>query len=177
MHLKNINYMISIASLTDVPALVSLMNSAYRGESSKQGWTTEADLIGGLRTDEPETQAMISDPATTFLKYTDDTNTLIGCVRLKKEQDKLYLGMLTVSPALQAKGIGKQLLQTAETHARQANCRAIYMTVISVRPELVAWYERHGYRRTGEIVPFEPNEKFEILQQPLEFVVLEKVLQ
>ncbi len=166
--------MISIATLPDVPALVHLINSAYRGEGSKQGWTTEADLIGGLRTDAEELQKIINKSDSVLLKYVNETDTLIGCVRLKKQDDKIYLGMLSVSPTLQAKGIGKQLLQAAENYAQKENVPTIYMTVISVRPELIAWYERHGYQRTGEILPFEPNEKFEILNQPLEFVVLEK---
>jgi ribosomal protein S18 acetylase RimI-like enzyme len=168
--------MIAPASTSDIPALVTLINSAYRGEGSKQGWTTEADLIGGLRTDAEELQKIFDASEEVILKYAIDNEQVIGCVRLKKQADKLYLGMLTVSPALQAKGIGKQLLQAAEDYAQQQNCRAIFMTVISARPELIAWYERHGYQQTGEVIPFEPNEKFEILNQPLEFLVLEKAV-
>jgi ribosomal protein S18 acetylase RimI-like enzyme len=166
--------MITPATRSDIPDLVQLINSAYRGESSKQGWTTEAHLIGGLRTDAEELGKIMEKPDSVLLKCTDETGTLIGCVRLKKQGEKMYLGMLTVLPALQARGTGKQLLQAAEDHARREGCRAIYMTVISVRTELIAWYERHGYRFTGETQPFEPNEKFEILQQPLDFMVLEK---
>lgn len=168
--------MISIATLPDVPSLVQLINSAYRGEGSKQGWTTEADLIGGLRTDAEELQKIINKSDSVILKYVNEPDTLIGCVRLKKQDDKIYLGMLSVSPTLQAKGIGKQLLQAAEVYAQKENIPIIYMTVISVRPELIAWYERHGYQQTGEVIPFEPNEKFEILNRPLEFLVLEKAV-
>ncbi len=168
--------MISIATLEDLLPLVSLINSAYRGESAKQGWTTESDLIGGLRTDEQHLTEIMTAPGTTFLKYLDEDNTIIACIRLQKQADKLYLGMLTVSPTLQAKGIGKQLLQAADEHARRESYRAIFMTVFSVRPELIAWYERHGYRKTGEVIPFQPNEKFEIVTRDLEFLVLEKVV-
>ncbi len=168
--------MIAAASQQDIPALVVLINSAYRGEGSKQGWTTEADLIGGLRTDEADLLAVFNAPDTTFYKYTDENNAIIGCVRLQRKEEKLYLGMLAVSPMLQAKGIGKQLLQTAEMHARQHNCRTIFMTVFSARPELIAWYERHGYCPTGEVIPFQPNKKFEIVTQQLEFWVLEKAV-
>ena len=166
--------MISTASTQDVPALVALINSGYRGDISKQGWTTEADLIQGLRTDEAILQEIINEPNTTFLKYTDETGGVIGCMRLQKQEDRLYLGMLTVSPHLQAQGLGKQLLKAADEVAEQQNCRAIFMTVFSVRSELLTWYERHGYQKTGEVVPFRPNEKFEIVTQELEFLVLEK---
>lgn len=166
--------MITLATQHDIPELVTLINSAYRGEGSKQGWTTEADLIGGLRTDEEHLLDTFLLPGTTFLKYTDEAGKILGCMRLQKQGHRLYLGMLTVSPALQGKGIGKQFLQAAEEHARQEDCRAIFMTVFSVRTELIAWYERHGYCKTGETVPFQPNEKFEIVTQNLEFLVLEK---
>ncbi|MBV9988450.1 MAG: GNAT family N-acetyltransferase, partial [Chitinophagaceae bacterium] len=87
-----------------------------------------------------------------------------------------YLGMLTVSPALQAKGIGKQLLKAAETYAEAHGCTAITMTVISVRHELIAWYERHGYRFTGERKPFPADAAFGLPKQDLEFIVMEKPL-
>ncbi|AEE50520.1 GNAT family N-acetyltransferase [Haliscomenobacter hydrossis] len=169
--------MISTATIEDVPALVALINSAYRGDGSKQGWTTEADLIQGLRTDDAQLLEILNDPTSNFLKYTNETGAIIGCVRLQKQGDRLYLGMLTVSPQLQAKGLGKLLLQASETYAQQQDCRAIFMTVFSVRTELVAWYERHGYHRTGEIIPFKHNEKFEIVTQQLEFLVLEKAIE
>lgn len=167
--------MISPATHHDIPELVALINSAYRGESSRKGWTTEADLIEGLRTDEPHLLDILNSSGTTLLKYTEPTGRIIGCVRLQKQPDgRLYLGMLTVTPVLQGQGIGRQLLAAAEHHAQRERCHTIYMTVFSVRTELIAWYERHGYRVTGEIVPFQPNEKFEIIRRPLEFQVLEK---
>lgn len=169
--------MIEIATHQDIPALVVLINSAYRGEGSKQGWTTEADLIGGLRTDEENLTEVLNDPDTTFLKYTNEAAQIIGCIRLQQQEDRLYLGMLTVSPALQAQGLGKQMLKAADDLAKAKQCRAIFMTVFSVRPELIAWYERHGYRKTGEVVPFQHNEKFEVVAQKLEFLVLEKVVE
>ncbi len=167
--------MIAIATTQDIPALVQLINSAYRGEGSKQGWTTEADLIGGLRTDESHLTEIITASNTTFLKYLDESGNIIGCMRLQKQEDKLYLGMLTVSPILQGKGIGKHLLHAADEHARCENCQAIFMTVFSARPELVAWYERHGYQKTGKTKPYIPIERFEVkIADHLEFLVLEK---
>lgn len=168
--------MIAIATEQDIPALMQLINSAYRGETAKLGWTTEAHLIEGLRTDEQDLHDILADAHTTFLKYTDNQGQIIGCMRLQQRDDKIYLGMLTVSPTLQGKGIGKALLQAADAHARAHNCRAIFMTVISVRTELVDWYLRHGYQLTGKTVPFTPNARYEYPVQELEFVVMEKAI-
>jgi ribosomal protein S18 acetylase RimI-like enzyme len=164
------------ATPEDVSALNVLINSAYRGESGKQGWTTEADLIEGTRIDVDELIEILKDPKATILKYVDDGE-ILACVELIQEEDKLYLGMLTVSPLLQGKGIGKELLIVAEQEAQKRNYNKIVMQVISVREELMDWYVRHGYTHTGERKPFHFTEaKFGQPKQPLEFVVLEKMI-
>src|SRR4030095_47166 len=105
------------ATFQDIPALVVLINSAYRGEDSKKGWTTEADLIRGeLRIDEPSLEALMKTDGTVFLKYLNEQEKLDGCVFIQKKSDGIYLGMLSVSPTQQAKGIGKQLMNEAEKH-------------------------------------------------------------
>ncbi len=167
---------ISIASPADVPALNTLINSAYRGEHSKKGWTTEADLLDGIRTNEAILSEMINKPGAVMLVARNDEQAISGTVYLENQAGTLYLGMLTVSPELQAGGIGKKLLQGAEIYAKKENAGAIYMTVISVRHELIAWYERHGYVKTGERKPFPTDPTFGIPKQPLEFVVLKKLL-
>jgi ribosomal protein S18 acetylase RimI-like enzyme len=164
------------ATVTDIPALVALVNSAYRGESSKKGWTTEADLLGGIRTDEKSLTDMMNKPGSSLLICLNEKRELHGCVYLQKQETVLYLGMLTVSPDLQNAGIGKQLLAAATAHAKQNNCNTITMTVISVRCELIAWYERHGYRKTGETKPFPTDPSFGLPKQALEFVVMEKAI-
>lgn len=170
-------YMTTIATEKDIAALNVLVNSAYRGESSKQGWTTEADLLGGIRTDNEALEEMIGSNDACFLKYEEDGK-LLGCVYLKKENKKLYLGMLTVAPQLQNKGIGKILLKASEDEARKRNCTAIFMTVISQRTELINWYKKHGYVDTGEKKPFPENDpRFGIPKTKLEFIVMEKKLQ
>jgi ribosomal protein S18 acetylase RimI-like enzyme len=169
-------HFISIASPKDIPALDILVNSAYRGEGSKKGWTTEADLLDGIRTDAEALQKLIDDPDAVILKYTNEQNRLLACIYLKKKGTQLYLGMLTVSPELQAKGIGKQLLAAAESHAKQNGCNSITMTVISIRHELIAWYERHGYRPTDETEPFPVSLRYSQPKQPLVFIVMEKLL-
>ncbi|MDZ7897549.1 MAG: GNAT family N-acetyltransferase [Arcicella sp.] len=168
--------MITKAIVQDIPELNILVNSAYRGESSKKGWTTEEHLLGGIRTDEEGLLQTVENKAITILKYTENDK-IIGTVSLEKQGEKLYLGMLTVSPELQDGGVGKQLLKAAEDFAKEARIPKIVMTVISVRTELIAWYERHGYIRTGENKPFPMNDpNFGIPKEFLEFVVLEKKL-
>src|ERR1051325_2879911 len=133
-------YMVTIANENDVAALNTLVNSAYRGEQSKQGWTTEADLLDGIRTDEEGLCDLMTQPGSFILKYETD-NAIYGCVHLKEQHGKLYLGMLTVSPLLQNRGIGKILLAASEEEARKRNCRAVFMSVISIRKELIDWYK------------------------------------
>lgn len=165
------------AQATDLPELVRLINSAYRGEASKKGWTTEADLIQGTqRIDEPELSATLGRPGTTLLKCLDAAGRIVGCVFLETFGERLYLGMLSVSPEQQGGGIGKKLLQAAEVEARERGCRSIYMSVISVRSELVDWYKRQGYQPNGATKPFPTDNKFGTPVQELEFVVLEKTV-
>jgi ribosomal protein S18 acetylase RimI-like enzyme len=166
---------ISVADIADSTAIINLLNSAYRGETSKQGWTTEAHLIAGeSRTDAAGLQQVMQQAGSVLLKYTDATQQVIGCVNLRQHGSKIYLGMFSVSPLQQGSGIGKQILQAAEEYARHLQCTAIYMSVIAVRTELINWYIRHGYRDTGERKPFIEDVVFGKLLQPLEFMTLEK---
>jgi ribosomal protein S18 acetylase RimI-like enzyme len=164
------------AALADVHELSLLVNSAYRGETSKQGWTTEADLLDGIRTDEAALAELIQKRGAVILKCTTASGSILGCVFLEKQETHLYLGMLTVTPGLQAQGIGKQLLRAAELYAVQQHCSDIIMTVISVRNELIAWYQRRGYQLTGEVRPFPQDIRFGEPKQPLEFVVMRKAV-
>ena len=166
---------ISIAQPEDISPLVSLMDKAYRGEVSKQGWTSEADLfVGNRRTDEETVTKLINKPGAVFLKYTNEGGIVEGCVFLQKKETRLYLGMFSVSPSAQGKGIGKRLLNAADDYAKEQHCSLIYMTVITVREDLIAWYERNGYQRTGKVLPFPVDERFGIPTQPLDMMILEK---
>ena len=162
------------ATLQNIPQLEILINSAYRGDSSKKGWTTEASLLDGIRTDADSLKEMISKSNAVILQSLNENNLLQGCVYLEKTQNKMYLGMLTVSPMLQARGIGKQLLIEAEKYAQSQECSLIEMTVISIRTELIEWYKKYGYKDTGEKRPFPNDIKFGIPKQPLEFIVMQK---
>ncbi|WP_316829683.1 GNAT family N-acetyltransferase [Pedobacter aquatilis] len=149
---------VSIASPTDIPVLNILINSAYRGASSKTGWTTEADILGGIRIDEEGLEKYFAQSDTTLLKYTAESGELVGTVCLEVKPGELYLGMFAVSPALQAGGIGKALLAAAEVFALQHHCPKITISVISIREELIAWYKRNGYVPTGQAIAFEEIE-------------------
>jgi ribosomal protein S18 acetylase RimI-like enzyme len=166
--------MITKATIEDVSLLNTLINSAYRGESSKKGWTTEANILEGLRTTEKELIETIQNPKNTILKFTENDQ-IIGCVLLIEKEQQLYLGMLTVSPELQNSGVGKKLLQQAEIHASVMGLPKIVMTVIAVREELIAWYKRNGYLDTGAREPFPASDvHIPITEETLEFIVLEK---
>jgi ribosomal protein S18 acetylase RimI-like enzyme len=162
------------ASADDVPELNVLVNSAYRGETSKKGWTTEANLLDGIRIDEETLIGYFDDPKVTILKNINEDGQITGCIYLEDRRPKLYIGMFSVSPALQASGIGRALLLAAEDFAREMNCPTLTMTVISTRRELISWYERRGFKATGEVQPFHDGKKFGIPRQEIELIVLEK---
>ncbi|MBB5635171.1 ribosomal protein S18 acetylase RimI-like enzyme [Pedobacter cryoconitis] len=167
---------ITKAAITDVPELNRLVNIAYRGEESKKGWTTEADLLGGIRINEETLLTYFGNDAISILKYTNDHGQILGSVYLEVKGPVLYLGMFSVSPALQGGGIGRALLAEAEVMAKASNCHKITMTVISSRQELIEWYERRGYTFTGETQPFEGDGLFGDIKQPIEFIVMEKAV-
>jgi len=162
----------------DAEALVALVNSAYRGESSKAGWTTEADILGGQRVDLPGMIDTLTAPRK-FVLVHEDAGALVACVLLERSGDDPYLGMLTVKPTAQGGGLGRRLMEAAERWVVDHwNARSIHMTVITQRTELIAWYERHGYARTGVRKPFPyGDERFGLpKREDLEFEVLRKEL-
>ncbi len=168
---------IQIASPLDITAITVLLNRSYRGEHSRKGWTTEAFLIAGdTRTDEDNLLRIMLLPTSVFLKYTGEDGAICGCVNLQDLGEKLYLGMFSVDPELQGKGIGKKILFASEEYARQVRLNCIYMSVISVRAELISWYKRHGYIDTGMRKPFIEDGLTGKHLQPLEFMILEKYL-
>jgi ribosomal protein S18 acetylase RimI-like enzyme len=162
------------ATLADVPELNILINSAYRGEGSKKGWTTESDLIDGIRIDEPMLIDYLNNEAITILKYVNDEGKIIGTVYLEVKGDRLYLGMFSVAPTLQNGGVGRALIEEAEVLARQLGLHIISMTVIRSRKELISWYERRGYVFTGEIQPFHDHGRFGSPKTLIELIVMEK---
>jgi ribosomal protein S18 acetylase RimI-like enzyme len=165
------------ARVADAPVVAALVNSGYRGEVSRAGWTTEADYLVGKRTDEDEVRSLIESPDSIVLLCLQGDE-IVGSVHLHREGDAAYLGMFVVSPTLQGQGIGKQFLSAAEeTVQSEWASKRIFMTVISLREALIAYYERRGYRRTGRFEPFPIEDKRSTaLVSDLRFEVLEKEL-
>ena len=166
------------AVLGDVPLLHALVESAYRGEASRSGWTTEADFLDGQRTDQDELSVLVRGPATRLL-LARDGDALVGCVLLREEDGCAYLGMLSVSPSLQSGGVGRALLEEAERVARlDLGKPEMRMRVISLRDSLLRWYERRGYALTGEKEPFPYGDlrSGRPKRDDLEFVVMRKTL-
>jgi len=162
----------------DADAIVALVESAYRGDASRAGWTTEADFLDGRRTGPDDVIAQIERPRSRILLAEEDGE-LLACAHVAVEDGAGYFGMFSVRPGLQNAGIGKAVLAEAERIAREDwSLPAMRMTVIDIRDELIAWYERRGYRRTGILKPFPYGDaRFGIPKRDdLRFEVLEKAL-
>ncbi|WP_299036774.1 GNAT family N-acetyltransferase [uncultured Pseudokineococcus sp.] len=181
----------------DVAAVVALVQRAYRGEASRAGWTTEADLLDGQRTDAAAVGALVAAPGSAVLLLEEDGR-LVACCHVEArspaastgahpagtdpaaggttgEGRLAYVGMVAVDPAHQGAGTGRAVLAGAEAHARDSlGATDLEMTVLAQRAELVAWYERRGWSRTGERRPFPyGDERFgRPRREDLEFVVL-----
>jgi len=166
------------ATLTEIPVIVALVESAYRGDVSRKGWTTEADMLEGQRIDPAGVAEVIEKPDSRVL-FVERGQSMLACCHIEKQGTACYFGMFAVSPTLQGAGVGKLVLNEAERIAREDfACSEMQMTVISIRDELIAWYERRGYRRSGVYKPFPyGDERFGIPQRDdLRFEVLVKSL-
>jgi len=170
---------ISTAVVDDASAIAHLLNTAYRGIG---GWTNESEFIAGdIRATKEMVLELIQKDNCIFLKVTNDVDEaddgiILGCVNLQKDGPKVYLGMFSVLPQMQGKGIGKLLLDAAEKHAKLEACASICMSVISGRTELIDWYFRRGYSDTGQRIPFHDDGITGKPLRPLEFMVLEKAI-
>lgn len=156
------------ATAADVEAVVDLVESAYRGESSQAGWTTEADLLGGRRTDAEMVRDLVTDPDSVLLVLDDDAEPgrLLACCHVQRRTGTAadaaggtasttgYFGLFAVRPTAQGRGYGGALLRAAEALVAEWAVRRIELTVLSHRPELLAWYERRGFALTGRELPF-----------------------
>lgn len=175
-------FKIEVATHQDLREITDLVNSAYRGDSSRKGWTTEADFLEGQRTDPETLRASIERPSTKILTMRNTENSLVGCVYLQKKEEKnpveCYLGMLTVNPTIQDQGLGKKLLEASEAYAKKWGAQKMSLRVIHLREPLMQWYERRGYQRLNLTEPFPYNDaKAGIpLRNDLHFIIFEKTL-
>ncbi len=172
------------ATAADIPTIVALVTCAYRGDASRSGWTTEADLLDGDRIDPEVLATDIARPRSVVLLAEErvpgtDARTVLACAHVAEQSGAGYFGMFSVHPERQGDGLGKRILAEAERIARTLwELPVMRMTVIDLREELIAYYERRGYRRTGRHVPFPYGDprfglprrddlRFEILEKPL----------
>lgn len=152
--LPTTDYPFRAATVIDVTAIAKLVQSAYRGDSSRTGWTTEADLLDGQRTDIAAITALLNSSANRLL-LCECNSTLLASAHLERNGSVCHFGMFAVQPAMQNHGIGRALLAEAERIARDDwHCEEMHMLVITLRSELIAWYERRGYARLGVFKPF-----------------------
>lgn len=179
------DWLIAPYAPSELDAIAALVNSAYRGQSAKAGWAHESDYIDGQRTSATDLAAeLAADPAPSLLVLRREAGgEILACAmieRIAQGDGRVvgYIGMLTVKPDLQAGGVGRALLEASEDFARGFGAVLARMTVVSIRDTLIAWYERRGYRLTGERRPFPyDDERFGVPKvRGLEFVVLEKGL-
>jgi len=166
------------AGIADVPAIVALVESAYRGDASRAGWTTEADFLEGRRTGPDDIEAILARDRSRILLAERDGE-LLACAHVAVEDGAGYFGMFSVDPLRQGRGIGNLVLAEAERIAGEEwSCPMMRMTVIDIREDLIPFYERRGYRRTGIKKPFPyGDERFGLPKRDdLRFEVLEKPL-
>lgn len=168
-----------LATPADIDALILLVTSAYRGDASRAGWTTEADILDGQRVDAEGLLGDLQRPRSVIL-LAEQAGQIVGCCHLADEDGNGYLGMFAIAPTLQGSGLGKQLMARGEAMVQELwGLQSMQMTVIDCRAELIAFYERRGYRRTGITKPFPYGDarfglpkrddlRFEILEKHLE---------
>ncbi len=176
--MSNMELRFRSASVADIDALVPLVTSAYRGEVSRQGWTTEADILDGNRIDADVLRGDIERPRSRVL-IAERHDLMLGCAHVCEDAGVGYFGMFAVRPDLQNAGVGRAVLAEAERVARDEwQLPAMRMTVIDLREELIAWYERRGYARTGVKKPFPATDpRFGLPRRnDLRFEILEKTL-
>lgn len=170
-----------IAQVSDTPVICALVNAAYRGETSRAGWTTEADLLTGVRTSERTIQALIESDDTCILLGEEAGGVVAACICLERHAasaETVHLGMIAVSPLLQNRGYGKTMILAAEKLAEaQWQVQRSEMMVISLRQELIAFYQRLGYQSTGETIPFPHQpDMWQAQVENMQLIVLQKIL-
>jgi ribosomal protein S18 acetylase RimI-like enzyme len=172
---------ITPASDLDLDGILPLVNAAYRGIGAKAGWTSENGIVSGTRVDAASIESLLDQQRTVILLMRRETGSRpIGCIVVRLDDDATCeLSMFAIHPDEQAAGLGRTLLRAAETYAYRNGARLAELTVVHVRDTLIAWYERHGYRRTGatKAFPYHDPSLGQPMRNDLHFVVLAKTLE
>lgn len=164
------------ATINDSSVLSSLLNRSYRGESSRAGWTTEADLLSGKRINEAGLLQLLNDPDSLIL-IAQTNNVITATIHAHRENDTVHFGLFAVESTMQGNGIGKALLAYAESEVyNQWKITTAIMEVISLRSELIAYYERRGYVQTGETIAFPQSDLWNPKVDSLKLSVLSKIM-
>ncbi|DAB37738.1 MAG: GNAT family N-acetyltransferase [Sulfuricurvum sp. RIFOXYD2_FULL_44_160] len=164
------------ATYNDIPTLTSLLNRSYRGDSSRTGWTTEADLLSGKRIDETGILKLLNDPDSLIL-IAQSEESILATIHAHHETENVHFGLFAVEPSLQGGGIGKELLAYAESEAiRKWGVTSAIMEVITHRIELIEYYERRGYVRSGKRIAFPKSDLWDQKVDSLELSELSKRL-
>jgi ribosomal protein S18 acetylase RimI-like enzyme len=172
--MKDIRF--EFATVHDVPRVASLIERAYRGPEASKGWTNESMLLTGPRSSPAEIEGLIRDPNSRFVMAFEGDR-LVGCALIQKHGDGAYFGMFSIEPSAQGGGLGKAVMTRCEAEAHGLwRARHMRLTVISLRDQLIAWYERRGYARTGERQPFPFDAATGALRTDFHLVVLQKPL-
>lgn len=167
---------LAFAGPADASRVSDLIERAYRGDSAARGWTNESQILTGSRSSPSEVVALIADPNSRFVVAFSGEK-LVGCALIRKYLNGAYFGMFAIDPDRQGDGLGKLVMTAAEAAARKLWASPIMkLTVISLRDELIAWYERRGYRKTGEREPFPFDRATGALRTDFDLIVLEKPL-
>jgi predicted N-acetyltransferase YhbS len=163
------------ATPADADAIAALVNAAYRPAKGQQGWTHESALVAGLRTDTAKVLAVLAR-ADSVMLVALHAGAIVACVHVEREGSSAGIGMLAVAPAQQGKGAGHWLLCEAERVAVHTfGAHTLKLVVISARQELVSFYARRGYRKTGAVSPYPAAQGFGTpLSAGLTIEVLEK---
>lgn len=147
------------AQQNQIDVLVELVNQAYRPDEAEQSWSNEAHLVKGNRISQQQMQALWTDHSTLLILKSMQMDTakkrlvekILGCVYIEYQDTAAYIGMLTIAITYQNQGLGHLMLGQAEQHIKKrAAIKTIQMSVLSGRPELLAFYQRRGYQLTGE---------------------------
>lgn len=167
-----------LATIDDAPQVQQLVQAAFRAPDGREGWTADMELGNRFRIEVEQVAATITRADGVVLMTTVAGNLVASVEVVKRSDGHARLSMLSVDQRYQSNGLGRQVLEYAEDYCRRTwSATAMELNALSTRQNLISWYQRRGYRETGETSPF-PREEFSDLDLPedLCFVEMEKDL-